>query len=147
LVRAKAADKIGGLAEEVSARLRGSRIQQLEFEYKGISFAAAFGGGVVLAIEEIDGAAVEVAVIGRSRNFFMRERCRDGHGLVALGNPICWLLVRVAGSLLPLSTVFRTRIGKFVCVLCQRSFQFVFPGLITMDADVFAADSGNGLQQ
>jgi len=77
----------------------------------------------------------------------MRKRRRDWHGFVAVDDLIYWLLVRVGGSLLPLSAVFRRRIGKFVGVLHQRSFQFVFPGLITVDGDEFAADSGNGLQQ
>ena len=54
---AQASDQVDRAAEEVSAGFGGSGIHQFEFEGQGVSLTTAFGGRVVLAIEEVTGTA------------------------------------------------------------------------------------------
>jgi len=120
----EAADESDGAAEEVSRRFGGRGLHQLEFEGEGVGFAPAFGGSAVLAGHHVARAAEDVGVIGR-------------RGLVTR---FCGLGGRLR----------RGRFGRRGWHMGQRDdlrFEIGFPIAIAEDADVFAADSGDGLQQ
>jgi hypothetical protein len=68
LMGAELAHESDGAAEKIAARFGGRGIHQLEIEGEGSGFAAAFGGGVVLAGQHVARAAEEIGVVGRRRS-------------------------------------------------------------------------------
>src|SRR5437588_8705815 len=129
----EAPEQIGGLAQKVAARFFGSRLHELKFEEEGFGFAAAFGGGVVFAVEQIEGAAVDIGVIFAffEFGFFLRDRRGDFFRTAEL--LICVTFVR--GSWLLAFAAGRHRIGLwgFFLICREAGFEPVFPGAVALD--------------
>ncbi len=80
----------------------------------------------------------------------MRQKRRVWHASLPLDNTNAWLVIFLRRSVLSLSAVFASGGRRCGWRGEQRSdfgFEIGFPSLVAVDADVFAADSGNGLQQ